>query len=108
MNDLIYESKESFSLNLDNPTGGADITLAALVVNIIDESVGSFSVTLSRINGSYGECRVTVSISHKTTNSDDLASTSPIVLTFADGETSKTLSYTVIDDGLLCKRRGGD
>ncbi|TQV73790.1 S8 family serine peptidase [Aliikangiella marina] len=77
------------------PAGNVRFELAS---ETIDEGVGTFSVTIQRNNGTFGEVSFDVS-----TNDDSATSASDYVtfeqtIVMADGETSKTISIEVTDD----------
>jgi hypothetical protein len=119
LDDTTYEGNEAFSINLSNPSGGASLgTQSTSEVTITEndptpqpgslqfsvstldviENSGNASVTVTRVNGSYG----TVTVDYNTTDGTATASmdyTSTIgTLTFSDGELSKTILIPILDD----------
>ena len=115
----MFEGDERFSLALVNPSDRSEINaLSSAVATIseddpeppagelnwsvstltLEESAGSFELVINRENGSYGECLVTASVSHTTTDTNDLTNDDSVELVFAAGETSKSLSFTIVDD----------
>jgi hypothetical protein len=103
--------------SLSNPTGGAVIgSQKSAVLTIIDNDAkpgaiafnsSTYSVnedgkvinviTLTRSNGSDGVVSVTLTPSNGTASTSDYKNT-PIVVTFANGEKTKTVSVPIIND----------
>jgi Ca2+-binding RTX toxin-like protein len=125
VNDILVEGNETINLNLSNPTGGAKIgTQNAAVLNIVDNdfkpitpgvitfSAANFSVnedgtpvtsiTVNRTEGSSGDVSATVLLTNGTAAApDDYDNSVPIVVSFADGETTKTVTIPLVDDDLV-------
>ena len=121
IDDNVYEPTETVNLALSNPTGGATLgTQQTAVLNIIDNDavpgVIQFSnanysvnedgtpvtaVTLTRTNGSNGEVSATINLTNDTATAGSDYSNSSITVTFANGETSKTVNIPIIDDSIL-------
>jgi C1A family cysteine protease len=117
-NDSSMENNETIQVSLSNPTGGAVLgNPASAVISIqdddisrpgqlqfsssaytVNESNASVSITVSRINGSDGAVSVGYSTSSGTAVAGQDYTTASGILNFADGETSKTFSVTVLDD----------
>ena len=74
-------SDPSFSVNEDGTVEGA--------------------ITIIRTNGSDGEVSVTLTPTNGTASAPDDYSSSPIIITFADGEVSQTISIPVVDDDVI-------
>ncbi len=118
--DYLEEGTETIRLGLIKVAGGATLTTdkQTAVVNIIDnevnygelqfaeatysvdESAVSLAVTIDRNQGSYGEITADFTIENKSAVSNEDFSIADSRLTFADGEISKTLNITIIDDDL--------
>ncbi|MBE9160631.1 putative Ig domain-containing protein [Nodosilinea sp. LEGE 06152] len=118
VNDTFYESDETISLTLTNPTGGATLgTQKTAVLTIIDDdksagilafSNATFSVnedgipittiTITRTGGSDGAVSATVYLNNGTATSPDDYNSTPIVINFVNGETSKTIAVPILDD----------
>jgi len=126
--DAITESAESFTLSLSNPQGGASLgTIQAITVNIqdddtgggtgsagelqfgadivVNEADGTATATVTRTNGSTGSVSVDYVanldlITTPATNGSDY-SLADGTLTFADGVTSQTITFSIIDDSLV-------
>ncbi len=121
--DRIIEADETLTLQLVNPTGGATIGQQATTTFTIlnDDFPGSLSfslpansvaegdretvatpiATVERRGGSSGEVTVRVElVSSTATPGVDFENIFPLTVTFADGETSKTVSLPLIGDTL--------
>jgi uncharacterized repeat protein (TIGR01451 family) len=116
LNDALIEGNESVFLMLTNPLGTSALGITNAVLNliddetsngqfvfatnnfIIDESFGAVTVTVLRVNGSVGITSVRLVTSNLTALAFlDYVPTNR-VLTFADGETSKSLLIPLVDD----------
>jgi uncharacterized delta-60 repeat protein/uncharacterized repeat protein (TIGR01451 family) len=110
------EGNRTFSIVLFNPTGGAQIIPPSVAtVTIIDDVSGiSFSSSSYRVNENGGAATITVlrtnftgstvSVDYATANTPQAGinySNVSGTLTFNYGETVKTFSVPVIDDGVL-------
>ena len=116
-NNRQVEGDRTFSINLFNPTGGAQlIPPSTATVTITDDVSGiSFSSSDYRVNENGGSATITVlrtnytnsivSVDYATANTTASAginySNVSGTLTFTNGETVKTFSVPVIDDGVL-------
>ncbi|MET1253961.1 Calx-beta domain-containing protein [Aliikangiella maris] len=120
IDDNNFEGNETFILQLVEPSGASVIVDPAQAIFTIleneasppsgelsfiqtgeltlSESVGRFSVTVQRNNGDYGECRVSVAISHGTTNASDFSGELSTEIDFANGETTQSISFSITDD----------
>lgn len=58
-------------------------------------------VTLTRTGGSTGAVSATVNLSNGTATAGNDYIQTPIIVTFADGETSKTVNISVVDDNIF-------
>ena len=116
--DVIEETTEKFTLSLASEIPGTIGSPDVLTVSIDDndepvpgvlgfsssnvtvgESTGTLTVTVRRTNGSSGELSTEVTAQAGTASSSDYSFT-PTTLTFADGETQKTVSLQIVDDTL--------
>jgi hypothetical protein len=119
LDDIIFEGEETFTVELSNVQGGAvlgGISSAQVVINeddpvppygvlqfsgsnySVDENGVSVVVAIMRVNGSFGE----VSVDYNTADliavaGEDYQSVSG-TLFFADGETSRAIAVTIVDD----------
>src|SRR4051794_14695498 len=115
VNDTMAEPTESFFLNLSAPTNatlGRNAALATIIDNdavsgtpvmaisdpVVDEKAGQawFTITLDR--PSTGTVSVSYTTQAGTADATDFTAASG-VLSFAPGETSKTVSVSIADDG---------
>lgn len=124
-NDLWYEGNEGLLVTLSNPTGGAQLgSRTAAKVQIVDDDVkqpGTFqfatdaysvtegtpaiNVVVNRVGGSNVAANVRLYVTGAGNGStvgsawspSDFGSV-PDLLTFAPGETSKTISIPIVDD----------
>jgi len=119
LNDAIYEGDENFAVQLSGVSGGASLgTVASTAVTIIDddpvppagtlqfsgasfnvsENINSVNVTVTRTGGSFG----TITIDYATYDSSATAGNDYLAaigtLTFTDGESSKVITLTILDD----------
>ena len=120
--DSLFEGNETVNLALTNPTGGATLgspTTATLTIMENDpqpqpgqfqfsnsaysvaENGGLLTITVTRTNGSSGA----VSVNYATTNGTATAGSDYTAgvgtLNFADGETSKTFTVTILNDTVV-------
>jgi len=122
VDDNLYEGNETINLTLFNPTGGGILgSQRTAVVTIQDNdtliSSGSLAfsestykvnengapvkaITITRTGGSNGAVTVLVTPSNNTAIAPNDFSNSKITLSFASGETSKTLNIPIVDDNL--------
>ena len=114
-NDSRIEKNEFFTLELRNPAGGAALgTVAKAVVTIVEddsaiefgtsnyvvnESAGYITITLIRKGSTAGSATVDLNISSGSAEAgkDFIKPATPTV-TFADGESTKTVQIQLIDD----------
>jgi uncharacterized repeat protein (TIGR01451 family)/uncharacterized delta-60 repeat protein len=116
LNDALIEGNESIFLMLTNPVGTSALGITNAVLNliddetsngqfvfatnnfIIDESLGGATVTVLRVNGSVGITSVRLITSNLTALAFlDYIPTNRVI-TFADGETSKSIVIPLVDD----------
>ena len=114
--DNIFEANETVGLTLSNPTGGATLgtqTTATLSIiendrpgrlsfqspqfSVNEDGSAIAAVTIMRSGGSDGEISTNLILSDGSAIANDYTNT-PISLTFADGETSKTVQVPITDD----------
>ena len=119
VNDAIYEPDETINLTLTNPTGGAALgsqTTATLTIldndppqqGILAFSRSSYSinengtavtqVTVMRSGGSDGEVSATINLFNGSATAPSDYNSSPIIVNFANGETSKTVVIPIVND----------
>jgi hypothetical protein len=114
-NDSRVEKNEYFTLELRNPAGGATLgTVARAVVTIVEddsaiefgqsayvvnESAGYVTITIVRKGSTSGAATVDLNLSSgsATAGQDFIKPASPTV-TFADGESVRTIQIQLIDD----------
>ncbi len=115
VDDTLIESAETINLVLGNPSGGAIIgTQSTATLTIIDDDVhlafnataysikedGTpiIAVTITRTGRSQGTVSATITLSNGTATSPADYNSTPIIVNFGDGETSKTVEIPIVDD----------
>lgn len=116
IDDSVFEGNEDFSVNLSNPMGGATLgSPASTTVTIVDNDTAptvQFSSATYSVNENAGPATLTVTLSGASAlpasvnySTADGTATSPAdynaasgTVTFAAGETSKTINITINDD----------
>lgn len=114
--DATTEGAETFTLQLQNPTGdtvGATGTTTITIADYeegtlqfsatsfaADESAGTATITINRVNGSNGAVGITVKTTDDSAKSGSDYEALDLAVSFADGETSASVPLTVIDDDL--------
>lgn len=121
LEDSAVEANETLTVTLSNPTGGVTLgTPSSATVTITDNDTGSgggvlelseaettadegdgtATVTVTRSNGSTGAVGISYATANGTaTAGADYTATSG-TLAFADGETSKTITVSILEDTL--------
>ena len=112
------EADETINLSLSNPTNGVTLgtqtTAVLTIINddlpqrgtislnnsnyTVNENNGTASITLTRTNGSDGEVSVILTPSNGSAIAGDDYTNTPITVTFANGETSKTVTIPINND----------
>lgn len=117
IDDSLHDPNESFNVKLSNPSNGSIVNGTATVTitdndtapemtfNPVDYTVnengGQVTLIINRTQNTAGPLTINYTTSNGTaTVGNDFAATSGII-TFADGETSKTISVSIIDDNIL-------
>ncbi|WP_304437817.1 Calx-beta domain-containing protein, partial [Cylindrospermopsis sp. CR12] len=119
VNDSQFEADETVNLTLSNPTGGATLgTQTTAVLTIINDDLpqpgiinlnssnytvnenGTANIKLTRTSGSDGEVSVILTPSNESAIAGEDYTNTPITVTFANGETSKTVTIPLIDDSI--------
>jgi Calx-beta domain len=119
VNDSKFEPDETINLTLTNLTGGAILgtqnTATLTILNddpflpgtlaftnsqfsVNEDGTPVVAVTIARTGGSDREVSVTLTPSNGTATAPSDYNSNPITVTFADGETSKTITIPVVDD----------
>jgi Ca2+-binding RTX toxin-like protein len=120
VDDTLFEGNETVNLTLSSPTGGATLgTQTTSVLTIADNDPAPMiqfsaptygvnengtvvdAITLVRFGGSNGGISVTLTPSNGTATSPADFTATPIVVNFAEGETSKTVAVPIVDDTLF-------
>ncbi|MEJ2618968.1 MAG: Calx-beta domain-containing protein [Candidatus Thiodiazotropha sp.] len=122
LDDNGYEGDEQVILTLSNPTGGAVLGETSQVTLIIAEddqapaagllvfsasgfvaaeTDGLIEVTVERQGGSTGVAQVNYATADGTANAGIDYQVASGILTFADGEVTKTFEVTIMDDALF-------
>ena len=116
LGDAIVESREAINLTLSNPTGGG--TLAAqrtAILFITDndtngslqlksatfsvaEGTANATITVTRTGGTYGAVDVSYATSDNTATAGSDYTAKSGTLTFAQGQTSRTLTVPILND----------
>jgi ELWxxDGT repeat protein len=118
-NDTLQEPDETIKLTLANPLGGAVLgaqqsAILTIPANDVpstgtiafDNSSysvgenGTSSITLIRTGGSEGAVSVTVNLTDGTATAANDYTNTPVVVSFANGETSKTISIPIVNDAI--------
>jgi Ca2+-binding RTX toxin-like protein len=118
-NDGQFEADETFNLTLSNPTGGATLgsqpTTVITIINddlpqrgIINLNNSNYTVnesetgniTLTRTSGSHGEVSVNLTPSNGSAIAPDDYNNTPITVSFAHGETRKTITIPINNDSV--------
>ncbi|MFN9503734.1 MAG: Calx-beta domain-containing protein [Rubrivivax sp.] len=114
INDTAVEGPETFNVSLNTPTGGTIGTPASAVVTIVDndlppvlqfglaayrvnEGAGTVTLTVTRSSGE-GTSSVSFASSNGTATAGSDYTARSGVLSFAAGETSKTLVFVIRED----------
>ena len=116
LDDQLAEGTETITLSLSNVTGDTIGAISTATLSIIDyeqgtlqfstpsisvaENVGTMSITVSRTNGSSGAVTVNYATVNGTAAAPDFFTAATGTLTFAEGEVSKTIPITIIDNTL--------
>ncbi|XZF62279.1 MAG: Calx-beta domain-containing protein [Gloeotrichia echinulata DVL01] len=119
VNETQFEPDETINLTLTNPQGGATFgTQTTAVLTIINDDApqpgtvsfntanytvnenGTANINLIRTGGSDGEISVTITPADGTATAVSDYNNSPITVTFANGETSKTVTIPLTDDSI--------
>lgn len=87
-----------FTYGVATPQPGS-LQFSAPTFNV-SEGAGTLTITVTRVNGSSGAVSVDYAVTGGTADSSDYA-VSPGTLTFADGQTSKTFTISLLDDSLV-------
>ena len=114
LDDMVQESDEDFTISLSSPTGGATLGNSLSTVTIVDddnpgelniaataqvnEDAGTVTVTVSRVGGSTGAVSVDFATSDNTAVAGSDYTSNSGTLNFDDGETSKDIVVTILDD----------
>jgi len=121
VNDNVVEGMETLNVVLSNPTGGAKLgPISTAVVNIANDDIAApgtiqFSyqtlttnegwgyaiLYVSRSGGSTGEVSVDYTIANGTAQNGSDFNASNGTLVFADGETTRTIIVSLVNDGLV-------
>jgi Ca2+-binding RTX toxin-like protein len=120
VNDGVFETNETINLNLNNPTNGATLgsqntATLAIIDNDALPGILGFSganstvnedgtpitqVTLTRTGGSNGEVSVILTPDGGTATAGIDYNITPITVSFANGETSKTIAIPINNDSV--------
>jgi uncharacterized protein len=116
--DTVFEANETFAIDLSNATGGATITdasgagtitnddaapagtLSINDVTIVEGNSGTTNMvfTVTRTDGSAGAVSATWTIANTSTNAADFTGALTGTVSFADGETSATVTVGIAGD----------
>ena len=117
--DLDYEGDERFTVTLSNAQGNATLgTIASVTVYIADNEVapdsgviqfsgssysvnegdGAIQIIVMRTNGSTGTASIDYATENGTASANEDYQAATGTLVFADGETSKVINITVLND----------
>ncbi|MEL6939572.1 MAG: Calx-beta domain-containing protein, partial [Cyanobacteria bacterium J06598_1] len=75
-------------------------SLGAASYEISESNSAAVPITIERTEGSQGEVSVTVQLTDGSAIAPDDYSSTPITVTFADGETTKTVTVPIVNDSL--------
>ncbi|MEL7333017.1 MAG: Calx-beta domain-containing protein, partial [Cyanobacteria bacterium J06560_2] len=119
VDDAATEGDETISLSLTNLQGGAtlgDQSTATVVIadsdlpgtlnfsepiyELQENGSSTNQVTISRTGGTTGDISATVELTDGTALSPDDYDSTPVTVTFLDGETTQTIDIPIIDDNI--------
>ncbi|HEY1013113.1 MAG TPA: Calx-beta domain-containing protein, partial [Herpetosiphonaceae bacterium] len=117
INDTAAEGNETFNVTLSNPTGGATVGASASVVTIVDndslpvvsmieslfpvnEAAGTVSVTVVRSGSADSQVTVQYATANGTAIAGQDYTAASGTLTFAPGETTKTITVAILRDAV--------
>ncbi len=119
LDDAQIEPTEAFHVILTNPTGGSDIAgLIDTTINILDddgpgefqfssaayvvnENAQTVTLTVKRTGGTAGAASVHYTTTNATAREGQDFVAASGTLTFANGESSKTITLTLLDDDIV-------
>ena len=122
IDDTIFELEEDILLTLSNPTNGTTLGLQNTAnLTIVDNEIPNpgiisfnradysinengnpiVTVTLNRIEGSDGNVSVKVNLTDGTATANEDYNNSPIIVNFANQETTKTVTIPILDDTIF-------
>lgn len=112
--DATTEGDETFTLELQNPTGDTLGATATATITISDfeegtieftvtnfeanEDTGSADIVINRVNGSDGAVGITIKTADDTAKAEADYEAVDLAIAIADGETSATVPVTLIND----------
>ncbi len=120
--DALVEGAENFTVTLATPTGGATLGMpsaATVTINDNDQAPGpgslqwsatnyavaegsaNVTLTVNRVAGSAGAVTVNYVTSDGTAVAGSDYTTASASLSFADGETTRTITVPILDDGVI-------
>jgi hypothetical protein len=114
--DPTTEGDETFTLELQNPTGDTVGAIGSTTITITDyeegtlqfaqtsftadESDGTATITINRVNGTNGAVAITLKTADDTAKSGSDYDALDLTVSFADGVSSASVPLTVLDDDL--------
>lgn len=88
-------------LNLTNTNIAGALSFQAANYSVTEDGTYNTAVTITRTGGSSGAVAVTVTPSNNTALAPGDYNSSPVTVSFASGETAKTLIIPVVNDGVI-------
>lgn len=98
--EIQQPSEMQISINENDPMPPAgDFSLSSAELSV-DENAEELVITINRVNGDFGEASVEISASNESATGDEDYQSFNETVTFADGETEKQVTLTLIDDSV--------
>lgn len=87
-------------LNVNDGLPGV-LSFTNTTYSINENGIAVVAVNMQRTGGSEGFVSATINLTNGTANAGDDYNNNPIIVDFANGETSKTITIPIVDDSIL-------